>query len=83
MGINKNNWKIMVLLLEEVAREKLGVGYQSQLAELTGLKQSNISRMFSLKYKPTLETFLTIAKALKINFFFEDQENKTELNVIF
>ena len=83
MGINKNHWQVMVLLLEEIAKEKLGVGYQSQLAELTGLKQSNISRMFSLKYTPTLETFLTIAKALKINFFFEDQESKTELNVMF
>ena len=56
---------------------------QDKIAEATGLKQSNISRVFSLKYTPTLATFLGIAKALKINFFFEDQENKTELNELF
>ena len=77
-----NNWKILVLLLKEFSEDKMGVGYQCKLAEITGLKQSNISRMFALKYTPTLESFLIIAKALKINFFFEDQESKTELNVM-
>ena len=79
----ENNSKVFVLLLREIAESKLGVGYQSQLAELTGLKQSNLSRMFSLKYTPTLETFLTVSKALKVNLFFEDQESKTDLNLMF
>lgn len=78
-----NNWKILVLLLKEIAEEKIGVGYQKKIAEITDIKQSNISRIFALKYTPTLETFLNIAKALKVNFFFEDQESKTDLNKCF
>lgn len=31
--------------------------------------------------KPTLPTFLEIAKAIGINFFFEDKESKTDLNL--
>lgn len=75
---NKKNqnehWKVLVLLLKEIADQK-GLT-QRQIAEDSGLLQSNISRFFSLKYKPTLDTFLQIAKAVKVNFFFEDQEEK-------
>lgn len=82
---NKNNkngqWQLLVLHLKEIAESK-GIT-QKQITEETGLLQSNISRFFSLKYKPTLDTFLQIAKAIKVNFFFEDQESKTDLNVAF
>ncbi len=81
---NKNQneyWKMLVLLLKEIADQK-GLT-QGQIAEKSGLLQSNISRFFSLKYKPTLDTFLQIAKAVKVNFFFEDQEEKTDLNIAF
>jgi DNA-binding phage protein len=71
-------WMLLVLLLKEIA-EKKGVT-QGQIADQTGLLQSNISRFFSLKYKPTLDTFLQISKAIKVNFFFEDQDSKTDLN---
>lgn len=75
------HWKVLVLLLKEIAEQK-GIT-QGQIAEESGLLQSNISRFFSLKYKPTLDTFLQIAKAVKVNFFFEDQEEKTDLNIAF
>lgn len=81
---NKNQneqWMLLVLLLKEIA-DKKGIT-QGQIAEQTGLIQSNISRFFSLKYKPTLDTFLQVAKAVKVNFFFEDQEDKTDLNLCF
>lgn len=81
---NKNQneqWMLLVLLLKEIA-EKKGIT-QGQIAEQTGLLQSNISRFFSLKYKPTLDTFLQISKAIRVNFFFEDQEDKTDLNLCF
>ncbi len=80
---DEQQWKLLVLLLEEIAKEKYGNGYQTKLAELTGFQQSNISRVFSLKYKISLPNFLIIAKAIKVNFFFEDQESKAELNVMF
>ena len=81
---NKNQneqWMLLVLLLKEIA-EKKGIT-QGQIAEQTGLLQSNISRFFSLKYKPPLDTFLQISKAIRVNFFFEDQEDKTDLNLCF
>jgi transcriptional regulator with XRE-family HTH domain len=77
--INQNEqWKLLVLLLKEIADNK-GIT-QLQIAQTTGLIQSNISRFFSLKYKPSLDMFLQVAKAVKVNFFFEDQESKTDLN---
>lgn len=77
--INQNEqWKLLVLLLKEIADNK-GIT-QLQIAETTGLIQSNISRFFSLKYNPSLDMFLKVAKAVKVNFFFEDQESKTDLN---
>ena len=66
----KEQWMLLVLLLKEIA-DKKGIT-QMQIAEQTGLLQSNISRFFSLKYKPTLDTFLRVSKAIKVNFFFKD-----------
>ena len=78
---NSEHWKVLVLLLKEIAESK-GIT-QQQIAEQTGLVQSNVSRFFSLKYKPNLDVFLQIAKAINVNFFFEDKDSKTELNVLF
>ena len=74
-------YKILVQLLKEIAKEK-GIT-QETIAKRTGYAQSNISRIFSLKYTPLLEVFLNIAKAIEVNFFFEDKEGKTDLNVLF
>ena len=80
--INQNEqWMLLVLLLKEIAEEK-GIT-QNQIAERTGMIQSAVSRFFSLKFKPTLDTFLQVSKAIKVNFFFEDQESKTDLNKCF
>lgn len=83
MSNNNTNeyWKVLVLLLKEIADEKKIS--QGDISAATGLLQSNISRFFSLKYKPTLDTFLQVAGAIKVNFFFEDKENKTDLNKCF
>ena len=83
MPQNKNqneHWKVLVLLLKEIADQK-GIS-QNEISEQTGMLQSAVSRFFSLKFKPTLDTFLQVAHSLKVNFFFEDQENKTDLNCI-
>ena len=79
---NQNEqWMLLVLLLKEIAEEK-GIT-QNQIAEQTGMIQSAVSRFFSLKFKPTLDTFLQVSKAIKVNFFFEDKESKTDLNKCF
>ena len=73
--------KVLVLLLKEIADQK-GIS-QNEISERTGMLQSAVSRFFSLKFIPTLETFLQVAQAVKVNFFFEDQEEKTDLNIDF
>jgi len=78
---NEQHWMLLVLILKEVADAKHIT--QEQIANETGLQQSSVSRFFSLKWNPQLGTYLKIAKALKMNVFFEDQESKTELNIIF
>ncbi len=78
---NEQHWKLLVQLLKEIADEK-GIT-QLEIAEKTGLLQSNISRTFSLLVIPRLDTFLAIARAIGVNFFIEDREGKTELNVLF
>ena len=82
---DKNNeneqWQLLVLLLKEIADQKNIT--QQEIAAKSGLLQSNVSRFFSLKYKPTLDTFLQVSKAIKVNFFFEDQEGNTDLNLAF
>lgn len=74
-------WMLLVLILKEIAEQK-GISIQ-QIADNAALQRSNVSRMFNLKYCPTLKTFLSVARAIEVNFFFEDKENKTELNEIF
>lgn len=82
-NINTQNeqWQLLVLLLKEIADQKNLT--QKDIEEATGMQQSAVSRMFLLKYKPTLETFIKVAKAIKVNFFFEDQENKSDINLAF
>lgn len=84
MAENKNQneqWMLFVLLLKEIAHnKKISI---NKISETTGMKPSSISRFFSLSYKPTLHAFLEVAKVLKVNFFFEDQEDKSDLNQCF
>lgn len=80
-NIENKHWEVLVLLLKEIAAEKNIT--QDKIAEKTGLTQSNVSRFFALKYKPTLPTFLEIATSIGVNFFFEDKESKTDLNACF
>ena len=74
-----NQWKLLVLLLQQIAEQK-GLT-QQQIAEKSEMHQSHISRFFALKYAPNMDTFLKVSKAIGVNFFFEDQESKTDLNL--
>lgn len=76
-----NDSKILIQLLREIAETK-GIT-QIQIAERTGLKQSNISIFFNFKRKPNLDTFLQVAKAVGVNLFFEDQNSETDLSKCF
>lgn len=74
-------WQLLVLILKNIAEDK-GIT-QQQIADETGLHQSSVARFFKAKFKPGLDVFLEIAKAIRVNFFFEDKEGKTDLNMVF
>ena len=77
---NQNeHWMVLVLLLKELAEQKNTT--INEIALHSGIQQSHVSRFFSLKFEPKLGTFIKIAKAIKVNFFFEDQESQTNLNL--
>jgi len=78
---NKKYWQSLVLLLKEIAAEKKIS--QNDIAEKTGLKQENISRFFSLGTCPSLRIFLSIAQAIGVNFYFEDKDGTSDLNLAF
>ena len=75
----ENQWKTLVLLLQQIAEQK-GLT-QQEIAEKSEMHQSHVSRFFALKYSPDIRTFLKVAKAIEVNFFFEDRESKTNLNL--
>jgi len=72
-------WKILVLLLQQIAEQKGLI--QDDIAIKSGMHQSHVSRFFALKYAPNIDTFLKVSKAIDVNFFFEDRESKTDLNL--
>lgn len=77
---NEQSWKLLVLLLKKIARAK---GITDQVISLrTGLQATNVNRLFSLRYCPSLQNFLIITKAVEVNFFIEDQNSKTDLNIL-
>lgn len=82
---NQNNqdqqWKLLVLLLKEIAESK-GIT-QNQIGEIAEMHQSHVSRFFGLKFPPNMNTFLKVAKAINVNFFFEDKDGKADMNVVF
>lgn len=79
---NENEqWMLLVLLLDEIRKQK-GITHQD-IEDNSDLLRSNITRFFSLKFKPTLPVFLKIAKCIDVNFFLEDKEGKSDLNQAF
>lgn len=78
--MDDQQWKLFVSLLHQIAIDN-GITNE-QIAEETGLHSSNISRMWSLQYSPSIKQFLVVAKACRVNFFFESKEAKTDLNIL-
>lgn len=63
------------MLIEYLHQQCIDRGISTeQLAEMTGMYQSNISRIFSAKYSPTLDTILVLCKALNCYVFIIDKD---------
>jgi transcriptional regulator with XRE-family HTH domain len=53
--------------------EEKGITHAA-LAKITGFRESNISRMLSAKYPPTLDNFLILCEAVNCYLFIIDKE---------
>ena len=61
---NDIHWQKIVSKLKEIAKEQ-NIS-QNKMAELTGIEQPNIARLYSLKYAPNLRTAVLIATVLGV-----------------
>lgn len=74
-------WRLLVYLLDEIRKQKNIT--HDQIADHLQLTRPTVSRFFAAKYKPSLALFLDVAKSLGVNFFFEDKDGTTDLNLAF
>ena len=70
--ITVQRWEDLVAELQHAAEQKAIT--QEMIAERTGLIQSNISRLFALKYQPNIKTLLLVASAVGVNLKLEETE---------
>lgn len=63
-------------LKEQIEEKKIS---QKDLSEKTGFTQSNISRMLSAKYPPTLDSLLILADASNCYIFVIDKDADDDL----
>ena len=70
--ITIQRWEDLVSELRHAAEQKSIT--QEMIAERTGLIQSNISRLFALKYQPNIKTLLLVASAVGVNLKLEETE---------
>jgi DNA-binding phage protein len=75
------HWKVLVLILKNIADQK-NISHQ-YIADQADVQRTTVTRMFNLKYCPSLELFIRVAQALKVNFFFQDLEDTSDLNTAF
>lgn len=63
-----------ILLCEYLRKTAIEKGiYQEEIANKTGFTQSNVSRMLSGKYPPSLDNFIKLAEAIGVYFFIIDK----------
>lgn len=78
MAVNAERYRqarvMLCQYLRERAREK-GITYEA-IAEKTGFTQSNVSRMLSGKFSPSLDNFMRLADAIEAYFFVIDKDEK-------
>lgn len=55
---------------------------QQMIAEKTGFKQQNVSRMLNGLYAPSLDNFIRLADAIGVNFFMESKDSQVRQNYL-
>lgn len=78
---DKQHWMLFVLMLKNIIVSKNIM--LTDLEVKTGIELKQLKIFFNLKKCPSLDEFIRIAKAIQVNFFFQDKENKTDLTIMF
>lgn len=71
---------MLMLSLRDLAREK-GITHQ-KIADKTGFQKTNVTRMLSGRYSPTLENFIRLADAINTYIFILDKDSDDDLGQI-
>lgn len=69
--------KMLCQYLSLVAKEKGLSTYK--IAEITGFKQQNVSRMFAGRYAPSLDNFIKLCDAIGVYIFILEKESQDDL----
>jgi transcriptional regulator with XRE-family HTH domain len=69
--------KMICQYMSELAKEKGLSTYK--IAELTGFKQQNVSRMLQGRYSPTLDNLIRLAESLDCYIFVIDKNKEDDL----
>lgn len=69
--------KIICKQLGEIARSNNIT--QEEIAGRLGMKQSSVSRIFSGRYSPTLDTILAICRVVSANIFIEEKNGNSDM----
>ena len=72
--MEEKRWKVLVLLLKEIAKERNIT--QKQIAAKTNLRQGQISGIFNLNHIPQFDTFVKICSAIGITFTFKVRDGE-------
>lgn len=68
--------KILLRFIADEAKEK-GISHD-HIADKTGFTRSNVSRMLSGKYSPSIDNFLRLAESVGVYFFLESKDSPSD-----
>lgn len=77
----KNNWKILLSVVERVLINKGYTHYK--IAKESGINQTLIGNWFRFETVPSLKNFLALCELAEVNFFFEAKDSTTDLSKCF
>lgn len=77
------HWKLLVLMIYFTAKSKNIT--HDELAQRAGVHRSHVTRVFGLKYCPSLDIYIRLTNAVGLRLFMEDMDEdyQAELNDLF
>ncbi len=80
--MNENKYlqaRLMLCLFLKTEADAKGIT-QQEIADKCGWHQQTVQRMLSGKFAPTLDNFIKLADAIRVNFFMESKDSNSDSN---